>query len=168
MTELKRGFLRSIYLQIPLKPSSPRAQQDKTSAERTRSLLCKRRRAGLVGASPFSPSTGNLLAHRTITRPSRDPPELNANLPIQLVPAVSLRNAGWRPGSSLQVGEDIGLCYDGWHWGFQILPISLLSLPVFPWSEKQFYHTLPPTMDFPNAGPKAMCQITTDWSLQSH
>lgn len=179
MTELKRGFLRPIYLQVPLKHSSQEPTRIR-QVRKERGLCsvrkegCKRRCAGLVAASPFPPSTGKPISSPDYRQALQRPPELNANLPTQLVPAVSLEEWGLKAGIQPSNGrqwkegrEDIGLCSYGWHWDCQILSISLIA-SGFPWSERQFYHTLPATMDFPSAGPKAMCQIAMHWSLQSH
>lgn len=69
--------------------------------------------------------------------------------------------AGFQPSKGRSWKEDIALCS---YMTLGLPDTSCLSLitSCFPRSKQQFYHTLPTTMDFPTAGPKAMSQITME------
>lgn len=82
------------------------------------------------------------------------------------------RSTCWRPGyqPSVESGRKRS------HWdvplkgisGLQATSCLSLFISCFPGSQQQFYHTLFATTDFSTTGPKAMHQITMDWSPWNH
>lgn len=101
VTELKCWFLRLIYILIPLRHSSPRAQRERplqkgrarVSASAVREAGCK---TDVQGWRIPSPSTGEPINSPKQSPGPTETPELKANLLIGLVSTVSLKGRVWR------------------------------------------------------------------------